>query len=67
VTRVGVVHFGPGALHRAHQAWFCDEMLARDPGLTGVSLRTPGIRDALAPQDGLAPEILRRTWRGSWL
>lgn len=54
-TRVGVVHFGPGAFHRAHQAWYFDRMLAADPGLAicAVSLRTPDARDALAPQDGL--------------
>lgn len=51
----GVVHFGPGAFHRAHQAWFFDRMLATDPGLAicAVSLRTPDLRDALQPQDGL--------------
>jgi len=54
-TGVGVVHFGPGAFHRAHQAWYFDRMLATDPGLAicAVSLRTPDVRDALAPQDGL--------------
>jgi fructuronate reductase len=54
-TRVGVVHFGPGAFHRAHQAWFFDRMLGQRPGLAiaAVSLRTSGVRDALAPQDGL--------------
>ena len=54
-TRVGVVHFGPGAFHRAHQAWYFDRMLAEDPGLAicGVSLRSPDVRDALQPQDGL--------------
>lgn len=54
-TQVGVVHFGPGAFHRAHQAWYFDRMLAADPGLAicAVSLRTPDVRDALAPQDGL--------------
>lgn len=54
-TTAGVVHFGPGAFHRAHQAWFFDRMLATDPGLAicAVSLRTPDLRDALEPQDGL--------------
>jgi fructuronate reductase len=54
-THVGVVHFGPGAFHRAHQAWYFDRMLGQDPGLAicAVSLRTPDLRDALAPQDGL--------------
>ena len=52
---VGVVHFGPGAFHRAHQAFYFDQLLATDPrwGICAVSLKSPGVRDALAPQDGL--------------
>ncbi len=52
---VGVVHFGPGAFHRAHQAFYFDQLLATDPrwGLCAVSLKSPGVRDALQPQDGL--------------
>jgi len=52
---VGVVHFGPGAFHRAHQAFYFDQLLARDPrwGVCAVSLKSPGVRDALQPQDGL--------------
>lgn len=55
LVRIGVVHFGPGAFHRAHQAWYFDRMLSRRPdmGVCAVSLRTPDVRDALAPQDGL--------------
>jgi fructuronate reductase len=54
-TRLGVVHFGPGAFHRAHQAWYFDRMLARRPdfAVCGVSLNRPDVREALAPQDGL--------------
>jgi fructuronate reductase len=50
-----VVHFGPGAFHRAHQAFYFDQLLAKDPrwGLCAVSLKSPGVRDALQPQDGL--------------
>lgn len=52
---VGVVHFGPGAFHRAHQAFYFDHLLANDPrwGICAVSLKSPGVRDALQPQDGL--------------
>ena len=52
---IGVVHFGPGAFHRAHQAFYFDELLASDPrwGICAVSLKSPGVRDALSPQDGL--------------
>jgi fructuronate reductase len=54
-TSVGVVHFGPGAFHRAHQAFFFDRMLVRDPDLaiSAVSLRSDAVCEALAPQDGL--------------
>lgn len=51
----GVVHFGPGAFHRAHQAAAFDTLLGHDPrwGLTGISLNSRGVADALNPQDGL--------------
>jgi len=52
---IGVVHFGPGAFHRAHQAAYFDALAAADPrwGICGVSLHSAGVRDALNPQDGL--------------
>jgi fructuronate reductase len=52
---IGVVHLGPGAFHRAHQAPVFDAILASDSrwGVCGVSLRSPAVRAALAPQDGL--------------
>jgi fructuronate reductase len=51
----GIVHFGPGAFHRAHQAHYFDRLLARDQrwGICQVSLRSPDLRDAIIPQDGL--------------
>ena len=51
----GIVHFGPGAFHRAHQADVIDRVLDTDPrwGIAAVSLRTPGTVDALKAQDGL--------------
>lgn len=54
-VRTGVVHFGPGAFHRVHQAWYFDAALANDPrwGICEVALQSSGVRDALAPQDGL--------------
>jgi fructuronate reductase len=54
-VETGVVHLGPGAFHRAHQAPVFDALLARDPrwGVCGVSLRSPAVRQALTPQDGL--------------
>jgi fructuronate reductase len=61
VTR-GVVHLGIGAFHRAHQAVVFDAALAAGDlrwGVTGVSLRSPGVRDQLAPQDGLYTLLVR--------
>lgn len=54
-SRIGVMHFGPGAFHRAHQAFYFDRMLACDPGfaISAVSLHSDTVREALAPQDGL--------------
>lgn len=52
---IGIVHFGPGAFHRVHQACYVDDILSRDArwGICEVSLHSTGVRDALVPQDGL--------------
>lgn len=54
-TRIGIVHIGVGAFHRAHQAVYLDDVLASEPGwaICGVSLNGRDVRDALQPQDGL--------------
>jgi fructuronate reductase len=54
VNQVGIVHFGPGAFHRAHQADYIDRLLEQDPrwGIAAVSLRSPGTVEALKKQDG---------------
>ena len=55
-TRVGIVHLGIGAFHRAHQAVYVEERLAEgetDWAICGASLRAPDTSDALTPQDGL--------------
>lgn len=54
-VRIGIVHFGAGAFHRAHQAAYIDELLPAHPqwGICGVSLHSREVRDALRPQDGL--------------
>lgn len=52
---VGIVHFGIGAFHRAHQALYTEAVLQQfggDWGITGVSLRSALVRDQLEPQDG---------------
>lgn len=54
--KTGIVHFGIGAFHRAHEAWYTHRaMMAgdRDWMIIGVSMRSPTIRDQLNPQDGL--------------
>ncbi|MDP1631620.1 MAG: mannitol dehydrogenase family protein [Caulobacter sp.] len=54
-TTVGVVHFGPGAFFRAHQAAYFDDLLVTDPrwAICAAALKSSGVRDALASQDGL--------------
>lgn len=59
---VGIVHFGIGAFHRAHQAWYTDRAMDlgdRDWAITGVSLRSAGVADQLNPQDGIYTVIER--------
>ena len=50
----GIVHFGPGAFHRAHQADYIDRLVKEDPrwGIAAVSLRSPGTIEALKRQAG---------------
>ena len=55
-VRVGIVHLGVGAFHRAHQAVYLDDRLAAgetDWAICGASLRSPATSRALDPQDGL--------------
>jgi fructuronate reductase len=71
---VGIVHLGIGAFHRAQSAIYSDDALALeggDWGICGVSLRSPDVRDRLAPQDGIytavekSPAGVRRRIIGS--
>ena len=56
---VGIVHFGVGGFHRAHQAMYVDRLLerglARDWGICGVGVMPADRRmaDVMAAQDGL--------------
>ena len=53
---VGIVHFGIGAFHRAHQAWYTDRAMDggdRDWAIIGVSLRSAEVAEQMNPQDGL--------------
>ncbi len=63
---VGILHLGLGAFHRAHQAVYTDDILARDPrwGICGVSLKTPRAIEPLAAQDGLYT-LLTKTGEGT--
>ena len=66
VQRSGIVHFGIGAFHRAHQAVYTDDAMAsgdRDWAIVGVSLRSPSVRNQLAPQAGLY-SIIERSAKG---
>jgi mannitol 2-dehydrogenase len=55
----GIVHFGVGGFHRAHQAMYLDRLMnkgeALDWGITGVGVMPSDqrMRDALNGQDGL--------------
>nr|WP_221774214.1 mannitol dehydrogenase family protein [Novosphingobium flavum] len=54
--KVGIVHFGIGAFHRAHQAWYTDRAMEagdRDWMIAGVSLRSAAVAEQMNPQDGL--------------
>lgn len=54
-TATGVVHFGPGAFHRGHQAWYIDALLAQDRrwGISDVELREGVLAEALRTQNCL--------------
>src|SRR3954452_21820348 len=52
----GSVHLGLGAFQRAHQAIYSESTLNAGDlrwGIVGASLRSPTVRDALKPQNGL--------------
>ncbi len=57
--RAGIVHFGVGGFHRAHQAMYLDRLLregkARDWGICGVGVlpQDSRMRDVMAAQNGL--------------
>lgn len=61
--RPGIVHLGIGAFHRAHQAWYTEQVLNRvggNWGIIGASLRSSAVRDQLAAQDGLYTVVARQ-------
>src|SRR5215213_3593503 len=65
-TTVGIVHFGVGGFHRAHQAMYVDRLLgggaASEWAICGVGI-LPGDRrmaDVMAAQDGLYTLLLEK-------
>jgi fructuronate reductase len=55
--RVGIVHLGIGAFHRAHQAYYTEE--CGDWGICGVTQRSTSVVEQLDPQDGLYTLLVR--------
>ncbi|MEP4354281.1 MAG: mannitol dehydrogenase family protein [Lentilitoribacter sp.] len=52
---IGIVHFGPGAFHRAHQAYYTNKVLSEFGGdwrILAVSLKSTKTVDDLNAQDG---------------
>jgi fructuronate reductase len=61
-VRLGQVHLGLGAFHRAHQALYTEACLAAGDlrwGILGASLRSPHVADQLNPQQGLYSCLVR--------
>ena len=58
-----VVHFSVGGFHRSHQLLYFEEVAERristDWGVVGVGLRSPDMRNALAPQNHLYTVVAR--------
>lgn len=55
-VNIGIVHFGIGNFHRAHQALYVEELLEQGDtqwGIVGISMRSSAMKEALAPQDYL--------------
>ena len=63
--QTGIVHLGLGAFHRAHQAAYTDAVLNLQLpgwqawGISGVSLRSAGVREQMNPQHGLYTVVER--------
>lgn len=55
-VEIGIVHIGPGAFHRGHQAVYTESAMNQSGGnwgICGVSLRNSTTRDTLVQQDFL--------------
>ncbi|WP_022886641.1 mannitol dehydrogenase family protein [Glaciibacter superstes] len=62
-VHIGIVHFGIGAFHRAHQAVFTEDAAAATGenhwGILGVTGRTAGVAKQLLPQDCLYGVLIK--------
>ena len=59
---IGIVHLGPGAFHRGHQAVYTEdaiEISGGDWGICAVSLNSRGTADDMTAQDGLYTLAIR--------
>ncbi|MDO6718660.1 mannitol dehydrogenase family protein [Psychrosphaera sp. 1_MG-2023] len=55
-TQIGIVHLGPGAFFRAHQAWYTQQALnvkAGNWGICAIALNSNRVKQQLEPQQGL--------------
>src|SRR4051794_18619476 len=63
--RTGIVHFGVGGFHRAHQAMYVDRLMsagtARDWAICGVGVMPADrrMRDVMVAQDGLYTLVVK--------
>src|SRR3954447_5156297 len=63
--RTGIVHFGVGGFHRAHQAMYLDRLMTEGKALdwaicgVGVMAADRRMKDALAAQDGLYTLVIK--------
>lgn len=60
--KIGIVHFGVGAFHRAHQADYTHQVLEKSGGdwrILGVSLQSTKGADQLNAQDGIYSLVTR--------
>ena len=61
-VKTGIVHIGPGAFFRGHQAVYIDDVLNNGDlrwGICAVSLKSTGMRDTLQQQDYLYTVVRR--------
>ena len=64
---VRIVHLGLGAFHRAHQAWYTNEVdAAHQWGIAGFTGRSPEAANILSQQDGLYTLIQRSGQGDTW-